>query len=52
MCDCALRRADDQQVQPVPRIPEEGELTDAETSGRNFDEHLKDVDGDKSGPVQ
>lgn len=40
-----LRRADDDDVQPVPRVSEEGEVSDAEASAHNLYDGFKRVDG-------
>lgn len=39
-----LRHGDDHEVQPVPRISEEGEPADTEASGHHFNEDLQRVD--------
>lgn len=38
------RHHDDAEVQPVPGVPEECEVINAETSGQHLDEGLKGVD--------
>lgn len=40
-----LPRADDEQVQPVPGVSEEGEGPDTEASGHHFNDDFKRVDG-------
>lgn len=42
--DWLLRHADDHEVQPIPRVSEEGEVSDAESSRQNFDRCFKCVD--------
>lgn len=38
-----LRHQDDTEIQPVPRIPQESELAQAEAPGQDLDEGLKSV---------
>lgn len=47
-----LRHADDHEVQPVPGVFEEGETSDTESSGQNFDCCFKRVDECKHVSVQ
>lgn len=46
------RHDNNSEIQPVPRISQEGELAYAETSSQDFDEGLKGVDGSKCVPVK
>lgn len=46
------RHDDNTEIQPVPRISQEGELAYAETSSQDFDEGLKGVDSGKCVPVE
>lgn len=47
VCYWLLRHADDHEVQPVPGVSEEGEISNTESSGQNFDGCFKCVDGCK-----
>lgn len=46
------RHDDNTEIQPVPRVSQEGELAYAETSSQDFDEGLKGVDSGKCVPVE
>lgn len=43
-----LRHNNDAEVQPVPRVPQEGEGPDAEASRQDFDQRLKRINASKS----
>lgn len=45
MCYWLLRQDDDNEVQPVPRVSEEGELSNTEASGHNLYNGFECVDG-------
>ena len=45
-----LRHDDHAEVQPVPRVPKEGERVQAEASSQNLDQRLKGVDGSEGVP--
>lgn len=57
MCVCVmeywlLRRADDHDVQPVPRVSEEGEFSHTEASGHDLYDGIKSVDSHKHASVK
>ena len=45
-----LRHDDHTEVQPVPRVPKEGERVQAEASSQDLDQRLKGVDGSEGVP--
>lgn len=47
-----LRHDDYTEIQPVPGIPEEGEGSNAESSGQNFDQRFESVNASESVPDQ
>lgn len=47
-----LRHDDHAEVQPVPRVPKEGERVQAEAPSQNLDQRLKGVDGSEGIPAE
>lgn len=48
---CTLRRADDHDIQPVPRVSQKGEFPDADASGDDLYDGFQRVDGYESKSV-
>ena len=47
---CDLRKADNDEVEPVPGVPEVGELGQRKAAPHNFCGRLKGVDGSEDDP--